>query len=507
MMRDLANATSGNSALRRRLIMATTMLASSMYSLDLTVVSVALPHMQGSFSATPDQIAWVVTAFIVGATVTITLVGWLTGVFGRKRLFTFSIAAFLVITVLCANAHSLEEEMLWRFLLGLNGATIIPVSQVIAVDAYPRSRYGHALTLWSVGSVGGSIIAPPLAGYVIEAYGWPGVFYMNVPLAVLALFGAVAFVPRESGEARRRLDAFGLATLIVGLGSIQLLFNRGARLDWFGSTEIIIECVVAILCLYLFVAHSATAKNPFLKPEPLRDRNYAIGLIGAFIYGTLWALPTVMLPLLLQNFRGLPVEMIGILLTPRQLGYLTGSALTGVLIRRADPRLVAVVGFGLIAFSAFEMSRWSTDVTLWSVALIALSQGVGCALAFIPFNTLAFATVSTEDRPQSVPLFYLVINLGSSIGIASTVTYWTNHTQSTRAMLIEHVSPYNPLFHAPFLPEVWDVGRASGISALHAEVLRQAGMIGYNQTFAVIMVAALCAAPIALLFRRAPGRP
>ena len=500
MMRGLAKAASGDSALRRRLIMATTMLAASMYSLDLTVVSVALPHMQGTFSATPDQIAWVVTAFIVGATVTITLVGWLTGVLGRRRLFIFAIGAFLVITILCANAHTLEEEVLWRFLLGLNGAMIIPLSQVIAVDAYPRSQYGHALMLWSVGSVAGSIIAPPLAGYVIEAYGWPGVFYMNVPLAVLGLIGALAVVPAESSEQRRRLDAFGLITLIVGLGAIQLLFTRGSRLDWFGSTEIIVECIVSILCLYLFLAHSATATNPFLKPEPFHDRNYAIGMFGAFIYGMLWALPTVMLPLLLQNFRGLPVEMIGILLTPRQFGYLTGSILTGFLIRHADPRLIAVAGFGLIAFSAFEMSLWSTDITLWSVAVVAFAQGVGCALAFIPFNTLAFATVTMEDRPQAVPLFYLVVNLGSSIGIASTVTYWTNHTQSTHARLIEHVSPYNPLIHT--MPELWDVNRAVGISSMHAEILRQAGMIGYNQTFAVIMMAALCAAPIALLFRR-----
>lgn len=482
--------------------MATTMLACSMYSLDLTVVSVALPHMQGTFSSTPDQIAWVVTGFIVGATVSITLVGWLTGIFGRKRLFIFSIAAFLVITVLCANARSLEEEVLWRLLLGLNGAIIIPVSQLIAVDAYPRHMYGHALTLWSVGSMAGALVAPPLAGYVIEAHGWPGVFYMNVPLGTLALFGAIAVVPRESSEVARKLDWFGLATLIVGLGSIQLMFNRGARLDWFGSTEIVVECILAILCLYLFVAHSATAKNPFLKPEPLRDRNYAIGLMGAFLYGTLWALPTVMLPLLLQNIRGLPVEMIGMLLTPRQLGYLLGSVLTGVLIRRLDARLLAVAGFLAIALSAFQMSNWSLNVSLLNVALVALLQGVGCAFAFIPFNTLAFATVSTEDRPQSVPLFYLVINLGTSIGIASTVTYWTNHTQATRAILIEHVSPYNPLTHAPFLPEVWDVGSASGISALHAEVLRQAGMIGYSQTFAVIMIAALIAAPIALVFRR-----
>lgn len=492
--------------LRRRLTMATAMLSSSMYSLDLTVVSVALPHMQGTFSAAPDQIAWVVTAFIVGATVTIATIGWLSSRFGRKRVFTFAILIFLPVSIMCGHVSVLEEEVALRMVLGLAGAAIIPLSQVIAVEAYPRERYGYALTLWSVGGIAGSIVAPPLAGIVIDLYGWPGVFYMNIPIGTLSLLGALFVVPREAPETARPLDVFGLLTLVIALGATQLALNRGPRLDWFSSTEIIIEVLAAGLCLYLFLAHSLTAVNPFLRPEPFEDRNYAVGVLGAFIYGMLWALPTVMVPLLLQNYRSVPVEMVGLLVMPRQLGYLIGSTLMGMAIQRVDPRLLAMSGFGSVAFSAWLMSGWSLDVNLWSIAWASILQGIGCAFAFISFNTLALSTISAEHRPQCVPLFYLIINLGSGVGVAGAVTYWANHTQSTRALLAEHVSPYNPLLHGPNVPGAWDVGTISGISALNQELTRQAGMIGYNDTFAIVMVAALVAASLAVLFRRVGAR-
>ena len=486
--------------------MATAMLSSSMYSLDLTVVSVALPHMQGTFSAAPDQIAWVVTAFIVGATVTIATIGWLSSRFGRKRVFTAAIMIFLPISILCGNVSVLEEEVALRMVLGLTGAAIIPLSQVIAVEAYPRERYGYALTLWSVGGIGGSIMAPPLAGVVIDLYGWPGVFYMNIPIGTLSLLGAIFVVPRETTETARPLDVFGLVTLIIALGATQLALNRGPRLDWFGSTEIIIEVLAAGLCLYLFLAHSLTAVNPYLRPEPFGDRNYAVGILGAFLYGTLWALPTVMVPLLLQNYRSVPVEIVGLLVMPRQLGYLIGSTCMGVLIQRIDPRALAMLGFSSVAFSAWLMSHWSLDVNLWSIGWASILQGIGCAMAFISLNTLALSTIGPEYRPQCVPLFYLIINLGSGVGVAGAVTFWANHTQSTRALLIEHVSPFNPLLHEPGVREAWDVGTASGISAINQELIRQAGMIGYNDTFAIVMVAALCAASLAILFRKVTAR-
>jgi MFS transporter, DHA2 family, multidrug resistance protein len=488
--------------LKRRLILATTMFAASMYSLDLTVVSLALPHMQGTFSATPDQIAWVVTGFIVGATATITLVGWLVGLLGRRTVFAAAIAIYMVMAVLSANTSSLEEMVLWRLFAGLTGAAIIPVSQVVAVDAYPREQYGRALTLWGVGSVVGSIIAPPLAGLIIDAYGWHAVFYMNLPLGSLALFGCLAFVPARTSDQARKLDWFGLVTLIVGIGALQLMFNRGARLDWFGSTEIIVEVILGATCLYLFVAHSATTRDPYLKTEPFRNWNYSLGLLCALIYGTLWPLPMVLYPLLLQNFRGLPVEMIGILMVPRQLGYMVGSMAMGPALARLNHKAIAVSGFLGIAFSSWLMSRWSLDVGYWAIGWAALFQGIACAAAFNPLNTLAFSTLPAADRQQSVPLFYLTINLGSSIGVAGTITFWAEETTRMRAALVEHVSPFNPLLQRPELREAWDLATASGRSALDRELIRQAGMIGFNDTFATMLGVALIGAVFALAFKR-----
>ncbi len=491
----------GEPAPRRALILATTMLASSMYSLDLTVVSLALPHMQGSFSATTDEIAWVVTAFIVGATVTITLVGWLAGAIGRRRLFACTVVVYMIVSILSSTTHFLDEMVLWRFIAGLTGAAIIPLSQVVAVDAYPRAQYGRALTVWGVGGVGGSILAPPFAGLIIEHYGWSSVFFMNLPLGALTLLGVLTVVPREASDQKRALDWFGLSTLLLGLGAIQLLFNRGARLDWFSSSEIVVEAIVGAACLYLFVAHSATARDPFLRTEPLKNWNYTMGLVCAVMYGILWPLPMVLLPLLLQNFRGLPVEIIGVLMTPRQLGYMLGSLMMVPLLPRLNKQVLACAGFLGIGATAGLMSGWSPDVGYWSIGWAAGLQGVACAFAFNAVNSLAFATLPPADRQQCVPMFYLTINLGTSLGIAWTITYWAEETTRIRAGLIEFVSPYNPLWHQHAMPEGWDMGTAIGRTAVNQAVVHQAGMIAFNDTFAIIMVIALVAATFTCVFR------
>ena len=495
----------GEPPLRRALIIATTTVASSMYSLDLTVVSLALPHMQGTFSATTDEIAWVVTAFIVGATGTITLVGWLMGVLGRRRLFSIAVGIYMVVAVLASFAHTLEEMVVWRFLAGLCGAAIIPVSQVVSVDAYPRELYGRALTLWGVGSVGGSILAPPLAGLVIGAYGWPAVMIMNLPLGALALLGILTVVPHRGQDETRTLDGFGLATLLVGLAAVQLMLNRGARQDWFASPEIVAEAIVGAVCLYLFIAHSATARNPFLRPGPLKNWNYSIGLLSAILYGVLWPLPMVLLPLLLQSFRGLPVDVVGVLMVPRQLGYMVGSMMMIPLIARLNHRLLSVIGFGGLAGTAWMMSAWSLEVSYLSIALAAILQGIACAFAFNAINAMAFATLPPADRQQCVPMFYLSINLGTSLGIAGTVTYWAEETTRVRAALIERISPYNPLLQQPG-SSGWDVGTATGRSALEQEIGRQAGMIGFNDTFFEVMIVAIVATLFMFVFKGARRR-
>ena len=485
------------------MIMLTTMLASSIYSLDLTIVSIALPHMRGTFAAAPDQIAWVVTAFILGATIMVIGAGWLGARFGRKPLFVASIAGFTGASVMCANAGTLEAVVAWRFLQGLAGASLIPLSQAIAVDAYPREQYGRALGLWGIGGMIGPVLAPSLGGYITDAYGWSGVFYLNLPLGILTVLGAVAFVPRESTDPSRRLDWFGLLALLAGVGALQLMLNRGARLDWFGSSEVVVELAVAIGCLYLFLASMLVARNPFLRPELFRDWNYALGLVTIFIFGGLIFLPIVLLPLLLEGLRGFPAETIGVLLTPRAVGVAISSMLVGRLAERMSLSHLTVLGFLGMSLGAWWMSRWTFDVGAFEVMWVGFVHGFMSSFVFMPVNMMAFSTLATRYRTEAVPLFYLAINLGASMGIAAVITFWAQEAQESHAVLSEHVTPFRLSVERGLAPEGSDP--AARLAALDAEVTRQAEMIAYNNSFFLIAAVSLLAAPLGFVLRR-PAR-
>ena len=494
-----ANPISAEVIRRRPYIMMTTMLGSSIYSLNLTIVSISLPHMQGTFSATPDQIAWVVTAFLVGMTTMIVATGWVSRRIGRKRLFALSLGLFTLASLMCGWAGTLEAEVLWRFLQGVAGAPIIPLSQAISIDAYPPEQHGRAIGIWGFGNMLGPIVAPPIGGYLTDLYGWPSVFLINLPLGAIALVGALLAVPHVAPDRARRFDGPGFAMLAIGLVALQLMLNRGTRLDWFASPEIIAEAVIGVFCLYLFAVRAFTARDPLVKPEMFRDRNYAAGLAVAFGFGLLVFLPTILLPLLLKNLRGYPVEMIGLLLAPRALGVVAGNLFVSAIMARVENRFLIALGFVWVALSALAMSQWTLDVGSWNVAWTGLAQGIGSSFMFVPLATRAFDTLPTRFREEALPLFYLVLNIGGSIGIAGIFTYWTSNVQENHAILAEHVTAYNPLFRPHATTQMWSLARPL---AIDGEITRQASMIAYNNSFVLMAIVAFVGAPLAFLMRR-----
>jgi len=495
--RTEAQPSAGVVAARRPMVMLTAMLASGMYTLDLTIVSIALPHMRGTFAAAPDQIAWVVTAFIVGVTMTTVCAGWLSARFGRKRLFILSVAGFAAASVMCANAQTVEEAILWRFLQGLAGAPLMPLSQAIAIDAYPPRDYAKALGLWTVGGMMGPMIAPALGGYITQAYGWPGVFYLNLPLGILTLLGALAFVPRERADASRRMNWLGFSALVLGLGAVQLMLSRGARLDWLGSTEIVVELVAGALCLYLFLADMLLARRPFVPRALFGDGNYLLGLFINLVFGSLIFLPVVLLPLMLEGLRGFPVDTIGLLFVPRAFGVAASSLLVGWLLARVKPRSLAVLGFLGMAFSTWLMAGWTFEVGPWEVAWVGFLHGSASSFVFMPVNVVAFSTLAMRYRSEALPFFYLAFNLGASLGIAGIATFWAGEAQTYHALLAEHITP----FHQASQMEVWKPDIPEGLAALDSEVTRQAEMIAYNNSFYLMAAAALASVPLAFVLR------
>jgi DHA2 family multidrug resistance protein len=300
--------------LERTLVLVSVILATTLYATTLTIANVALPQMQGDLSASIDQIAWVLTFNIVATAIATPPTGWLAARLGRKRLLVGAVLGFTVSTVLCGLAGSLPELILWRTCQGLFGAPLVPLSQAITLDTYPKRQHGTAMALWGVGVMLGPILGPTIGGYMTELYDWRWVFFVVAPFGVLALLGCMAFVPDTERQPGRRLDWFGFIALSVAVAATQLVFDRGQRLDWFESDEILLWAVLAALGYYLFVVHSLTAEQPFLDMRMFRDRNFVVGLILMFVFGLLVFVPMVLIPTMLERLNGYPVLMIGLLL-------------------------------------------------------------------------------------------------------------------------------------------------------------------------------------------------
>ena len=487
------------------LITASVGLASFLYSVDWTIAAVALPHMQGTFSATQDQIAWVITSYIVASALSIPAAGWLSLRFGRKRVFIWAVTVFLVASVACGAANSLAAEVFARIVQGLGGAFLIPLSHAIILDTYPPEEQGKAMALWGMGAVMGSFVGPTIGGYVTEYLSWRYIFYINVPFGVLALAGAAAFLPETKRDPGRRLDWFGFLSLSLGIGSLQLMLDRGGQLDWFESWEIITEACLAVLGLYLFNVHSLTAKQPFLDPRLLAQRNFFLGLVFAFIYGFICTPPIVLMPSFLDQVRGYPIDMIGLLQAPRGIGLFVAMVIGGRITGRIDPRAPIVFGLLCLAFSSWEMSNWTADVGMWPLVWTNFMQGIGGGIILVPIQVIAFPALEPHRRTEATAVYSLVRNIGASIGVSGALALYVRTSSVMHAQLAEHVTPFNRALQAQG-PQGWSMATTQALARLEREISLQSAVIGFTGDFRLFALVALAALPL-LLFVAKPKLP
>ncbi|HLI12902.1 MAG TPA: DHA2 family efflux MFS transporter permease subunit [Alphaproteobacteria bacterium] len=494
-------AASDTMAVNRGMITVSIMLATIMQALDTTIANVALPHMQGSLSASQDQITWVLTSYIVAAAIMTPMTGWLSGRFGRKRVFLISVAGFTIASALCGMAESLTQIVVFRLLQGICGAALVPLSQAVLLDINPPERHGQAMAVWGAGIMVGPILGPTLGGWLTDNYNWRWVFYINLPVGLIAFLGILIFIAESKHDRPRPFDFFGFAALSIGVGALQMMLDRGELKDWFGSTEIWIEAVVSALGWYLFAVHTATAKRPFLNPTLLKDRNFATGTFFIFIVGIILYATLALLPPLLQDLMNYPVVTTGLVTAPRGIGTMIAMILVGRLIGRVDIRLIIGFGFGLTAFSLWQMTGFSLQMDMMPVIVSGITQGFGLGFVFVPLSTVAFATLPPKLRTEGTAIFSLVRNIGSSIGISIVQALLTENTQVVHASLATHVTPFNPLVHPPYLA-AGSLGTSAGLAALNAQVTTQAAMIAYIDDFKLMMILALIAMPLLLLLRK-----
>ena len=478
-------------------------LATGATALDLTIGTVALPHMRGTFSATPDQIAWVVTSYIVATAVTMPTTGWLSNRFGRRRVYLIAIVGFTVASVLCGMAVTLPQEVAARALQGVFGAPIVPISQMLILESFPKEKQGQALSYWGLGVMLGPVVGPTLGGYLTENFGWPWIYYINVPIGVAAALAVIAGIPRDRPGVRVRFDWTGFGFFAVAVASFQLMLDRGERQDWFESTEIIIEAVVAVLALYMFLVQIATARQPFLDRRLFRDRNFVVGNFLIFLFGFILLPPLVLIPIFLQELKDYPVLTVGWVLSPRSLGVMVGMLIGGRLLSRIDPRYIFTAGLLIVAASGWDMSHWTLSVGRNHVIVSGSVQGIGLGLVYGPLFYLAFLTLPGHLRGQATGLFQLLRNLGSSVAVAIFVFLIFRNTTVNRAGLVQHATPFNRNLGGT--EGQWSVQTLEGLRALDHEITRQAAMIAYNNDYLILTFACLAMVPFGFLFRIRPA--
>lgn len=507
-MTALAAAGRAERPLHRGWITFSTVLATTLQTLDTTIANVALPHMQGTMSATQDQIAWVLTSYIVAIAIMTPPTGWLAGRFGRKRLFLFSIAGFTIASMACGAASSLEEMVVYRFLQGACGAAIVPLSQSILLDTYPRERHGMAMAMWGMGVMIGPILGPTLGGFLTDNYSWRWVFYINAPVGAVALAGTLLSFHETERSRTRPFDWFGFTLLSLALGGFQLMMDRGELLGWFDSAEITAEAVLAGLAFYLFVVHITTAAHPFIEPGLFADRNFVTGLAVMFMVGVLLLSTIALLPPFLQHLLHYPVLTTGYILAPRGIGTIIAMMINGRLVGRVDARLLILIGLSITAYSLYEMTGFTLDVSAQRIAWTGFLQGLGLGFIFVPLSSLTFATLAPHYRTEGTSMFNLVRNIGSSIGVSVVMYLLAINLQANHAQLAEHATPFNRAFALPNIVAFWDLKDPAGLAALDAEINRQAAVIGYLNDFAFMMWVTVAAMPLILLLRpvrRAPS--
>jgi DHA2 family multidrug resistance protein len=481
---------------RRVLVTICCMTATIMQALDTTIANVALPYMQGSLSASLDQINWVLTSYIVAAAIMTAPIGWLADRFGRKKLFIVCVAGFTVASLLCAMAQNIQQIVVFRLLQGMAGAALVPLSQSVLLDAYPPERRGAAMAIWGMGVMLGPIMGPTLGGWLTDNYSWHWVFLINLPIGIGTVFGMLLFMEETEKHHHLKFVWFGFLALAIGIGSLQMMLDRGEQVGWFESSEIWIETIIAAAGFYYFFAHSFTTDEPFVRFELFKDRNFVSGcifmvVIGVVLFGTM-ALVTPFM----QNVIGYPILTAGFLLGARGVGTLVAMIMVGRLLSFIEARYLVFAGLAVTAVTLSHMVDFTDQTSSWTLVVVGVFQGFGLGLVFVPLSTAAFTTLPGHLRTEGSAILTLVRNIGSSIGISMVIAQLTSTTTRMHAHLAEFITPFNDALQAPQVSSILNTAAETGRNLLELLLLQQATIIAYANDFQLLMYLTVVTIPL-----------
>lgn len=496
----------------RFLIAITVTLASVLELLDTSIVNVAVPHMMGSLGATLDQIAWVSTGYVVANVIILPISGFLSNLLGRRNYFSLSVIVFTLSSFACGNASSLESLVFWRIIQGLGGGGLLSTAQATLYEVFPPEEAGSAMAIFGMGIMVGPTLGPTLGGFLTDTYSWPWIFYINLPLGALTLILTLAYVPDSQVSSKiTRIDYIGLLLLAVGIGALQLMLERGERLEWLESNEVIAYAVLTFLGITTFIIRQLEIPFPIVDVRITRDSQFSAGLVFAFFLGAALYSTIFAFPVYAQTLMGYNAWDTGLLVLPSALASAVMMATTSKLVARGvNPRGLIVVGTLIFCWSMWGHYHFTTesghDDFFWPLFF----RGLGMGMIFVPLSNLAMARIQPEQMANASGLYNLTRQLGGSVGIALTATLLTHFQSNNRAVMMQHVSNDNlstALRLATYKMQYMlhgsteFIAKSQAFATLNAVVSQQATMVAYSKLYILFGVVLAIALPLLLIMR------
>jgi DHA2 family multidrug resistance protein len=500
----------------------TVMLATFMEVLDTSVANVALPHIAGSLSATPEEATWVLTSYLVSNAIILPMGAWFSMLLGRKRFYMICVALFTVSSFLCGMAPTLGLLIVFRVLQGLGGGALQPISQAILVESFPREKQGMAMAVYGMGVVAAPVIGPTLGGWITDNFSWGWIFFINLPVGILSLLLTASLVHDPPYLVRKslghgfRVDYMGFGLLALGLGSLEIVLDEGQRNDWFSSNYIVTFAIVTVVCLIGMVVWELRQKQPVIDFHVLKERNFALAtgsmlVLGFVLYGS-----TALLPLFLQTLLGYTAMLSGMVLSPGGIVICVAMPVVGMLLRRYQARWLVVFGVAVSAAGLMAMSRFTLQLDYTTAVRSRIVQSFGLAFLFVPISTVAFMRIPRERMNYATGLYNLARNIGGSSGIAATTTMLARRAQYHQSVLVSHLTPYDPAYRDALAKTTMalQAGGASGTDAaaqaqglMYGTLLKQSSMLAFADAFRVMGMLFLVIIPLMFLIRKVPRLP
>jgi DHA2 family multidrug resistance protein len=508
-------------AANKWLVAVTVMTPTFMEILDTSVANVSLTHIQGSLSAGLEEVTWVLTSYLVANAIILPMTGWLAQTFGRKRFLIACVTGFTFFSFMCGSAPTLHFLIFFRVMQGFMGGALQPMSQAILLESFPLKQRGTAMAFYGMGVVTAPIFGPLLGGYITDHLSWRWIFYINVPVGIISVLAITAVVidPPYLRVARSKIDAIGMGLLAVGIGSLQLVLDKGNREDWFASRFIIFFSILAAVGLtFLIYWELFITKEPVVNLRAFKDRSFAVGNSLMFLTFFAFFSSIVLLPLYLQQLMGYTAFQAGLVLGPGGAATIMLLPFSGALTQRGYAKHLLMIGLSIAAFSIFMMSSFNLSADFHAVIMPRVVQGMGMAFFFVPLTTLTVAGIRKENMGNATGIFNLVRNVGASIGVAFSSTLLAQRAQEHQSRLVEHIDLANPYIrnaietygHYLFSRGISGaVSQSAAMGGLYGQIVRQAMMLAFNDVFFVMFLFTLAVIPLVLLFRKvqaaAPG--